>query len=375
MAKLPNRYLFKQVLDDLAEKMVFLAGPRQVGKTTLSQSILKTQKNGAYLNWDLAEHRKQILKQEIPLSGMLVLDEIHKYRSWRNFIKGFYDVYKGTLKILITGSAKLDHYRRGGDSLQGRYHMLHLHPFSVAELGLSTQAELEELLQKSGFPEPYYSKNKTAAKRWSETYRQRLIYDDVRDLEKIVDLGKLESLMLHLPECVGSSLSVNSLREDLEVSHKAVTHWLKVLENLCYIYRLPPFVSKKMNALKKEQKAYLFDWSLVTNPGAQFENLVASHLLKWVQFQQDVKGERYALHYFRDVEKREVDFIVTLNAKPVQAIECKLSDSNIDPSLTYFKKKFPDVEALQICLNPKSEYRNPIGIQVVSALSFLQRLV
>lgn len=372
----PNhRYLFKQILEDLNEKMVFLAGPRQVGKTTLSKLLLETQKNGMYLNWDLAEHRKQILKQELPLSGLVVLDEIHKYRSWRNFIKGFYDVYKNALKILVTGSARLDHYRRGGDSLQGRYHMLRLHPFSVAELGLSTQEELEELLRKSGFPEPYFSKSKTAAKRWSEEYRQRLIYDDVRDLEKIVDLAKLELLMLHLPDCVGSTLSINSFREDLEVSHKAVTHWLKVLENLCYIYRLPPFFSKKMNALKKEQKAYLFDWSLVENPAARFENMVAGHLLKWVHFQQDVKGERYALYYFRDVEKREVDFIITLNAKPLKAIECKLSDSNIDPSLSYFKKKFPDVEALQVCLNPKSEYRNASGIQVISALSFLKELV
>ncbi len=147
MYKDKQRYLFKQILKDLNEKMVFLAGPRQVGKTTLCQSILATQKNGVYLNWDLADHRKKILKQELPLSGMVLLDEIHKYRSWRNFIKGFYDVYKSKLKILVTGSARLDHYRRGGDSLQGRYHMLHLHPFSVAELGLTTHEELEVLLQ------------------------------------------------------------------------------------------------------------------------------------------------------------------------------------------------------------------------------------
>jgi len=130
-----------------------------------------------------------------------------------------------------------------------------------------------------------------------------------------------------------------------------------------------------MRALKKEQKAYLFDWSLVADEAGRFENLMAGHLLKWVQFQQDVKGERYGLYYFRDVEKREVDFVVTLNSKPVKAIECKLSDSAIDPSLMYFKKKFPDVEAVQVCLNPKSEYRNAAGICVVSALSFLRGLI
>ena len=375
MTKPAYRYLYKQILKDLEQKMVFLAGPRQVGKTTLAKSVLEQSQNGVYLNWDLAAHRKQILKQELPVAGTVVLDEVHKYRTWRNFIKGFFDVYKNTLKILVTGSARLDHYRRGGDSLQGRYHMLHLHPFSVAELGLSKQSELEDLLQRSGFPEPYFAKNKIDAKRWSEAYRQRLIQEDVRDLEKIVDLGKLEHLMLYLPDCVGSNLSVNSLREDLEVSHKALTHWLLVLENLCYIYRLSPFASKKLRVLKKEQKADLYDWSLCEDPAARFENLVAGHLFKWVHYQQDVLGERYALQYFRDVDKREVDFIITHNLKPVRAIECKLTDSNIDPSLSYFKKKFPDVDVLQVCLNPKNEFRNANGIRVVAALSFLQELV
>ncbi len=373
MPKPKNRYLYAQILKDLNQKMVFLAGPRQVGKTTLSKTVIAKQ-NGAYFNWDLAEHRKRILKNEIPLTGLVVFDEIHKYRAWRNFLKGVFDVYRDRLKILVTGSARLDHYRRGGDSLQGRYHMLRLQPLPVNELKLSKPSDLAALMAKSGFPEPYFAKAKTASKRWSNEYRQRLIYEDVRSLEDIVDLGKLELLMLHIPECVGSTLSLNSLREDLEVSFKAVKHWVAVLEKLCYIYRIPPFASKKLRALKKEQKAYLYDWSLPTDRAAQFENLVAGHLIKWVHYQQDVLGERFELHYFRDVDKREVDFVVTLGGKPVQAIECKLTDDTIWPPLKYFKQKFPEVQAIQLCLEPKREYARD-GVEVRAALGFLRGLV
>lgn len=370
-----HRYLFDQILSDLDQKMVFLAGPRQVGKTTLSEAVLNHVKNGKYLNWDLPAHRSQILKQQLPHAGYIVLDEIHKYRSWRNFIKGYFDVYKKTLKILVTGSARLDHYRRGGDSLQGRYHMLHLHPLSVAELNLKTQSELAVLLEKSGFPEPYFSKQKSQSKRWSEEYRHRLIYDDVRDLERVADLAKLEQLMLYLPETVGSTLSVNSLREDLEVSHKAASHWLTILENVCYIYRLPPFAVKRLRALKKEHKAYLYDWSLCEKPSARFENMVASHLLKWVQYRYDVFGERYELKFYRDADQREVDFIILHNGKPKTAIECKWSDTAADSSLKYFKKKYPEVDAIQVCFEPVSEFYTPQNIRVVSALDYLQTLV
>jgi len=374
MKNFDGRYLTTQVLLDLQRKMVFLSGPRQVGKTTLANAILD-RLEGEYFNWDYAPHRKILLKQELPREGFLVLDEIHKYRSWRNYLKGIYDIHQKKLKILVTGSAKLDHYRRGGDSLQGRYHTLRLHPLSVAELKIENLSDLNQLMQLSGFPEPFFAKNPVEAKRWSEEYRQRLIYDEIRDLEKIVDLGKLELLMIRIPDLVGSTLSINALREDLEVSHKAVSHWLMILEKLYYLYRVPPFGSKKLRALKKEQKAYLYDWSLPEGLGARFENFVAGHLLKWIHFRQDVYGERYELNYFRDVDKREIDFILLFKGKPIKAIECKLAEENLSSTLTYFKRKFPEVEAIQVCLNPKREYINREGVQLVSLLKLLSGLI
>src|SRR5205823_3348757 len=182
--------------------------------------------------WDVPEHREWILKREMPVSRLWVFDEIHKYRSWRNYLKGLYDASGPRQHILVTGSARLDFYRFGGDSLQGRYHLLRLHPFSVAELGLHTAADFQELLTLGGFPEPYLSGSETEARRWSREYRSRLVREDVASLERIQDLGHLELLMLRLPELVGSPLSINAVREDLQVSHKTIATWLHVLERL-----------------------------------------------------------------------------------------------------------------------------------------------
>ena len=137
------RYLTGQIKQDLEKKMVFVAGPRQVGKTTLSQGLPGA--DTGYLNWDVAEHRERILKRELPVSNLWIFDEIHKYRQWRNYLKGLYDNRRSGQQILVTGSGRLDYYRFGGDSLQGRYHLLRLHPFTVSELGLESNQQLLEL--------------------------------------------------------------------------------------------------------------------------------------------------------------------------------------------------------------------------------------
>lgn len=372
--KFEPRYLTAQIEKDLARKMVFVGGPRQVGKTTLAKHLLGKNQKG-YLNWDDPHHREQILKRELPDAPLWVFDEIHKYRGWRNYLKGLYDTQGKKHRILVTGSARLDYYRRGGDSLQGRYHYLRLHPLSVVELKIHLESDFNRLLSLGGFPEPYFEGSEMEAKRWSREYRQRLIQEDLISLEQIQDVGNLELLMIRLPELVGSPLSINALREALQVSHKAVSNWLDILERLYALFRLSPFGSPKIRAVKKEQKHYHFDWSLVDDPGFRFENLVAGHLLKWVHFQQDARGADFELRYFRDVDGREVDFIVTQKKRPVWAIECKLGDAEIHRGLRYFKERFPSCEAWQISAKGQKDYLSGEDIRVCPALKFLQRLI
>lgn len=370
-----KRYLHDQVLKDIQKKMVLLGGPRQVGKTTLSESIINQEKS-RYFNWDDDEDRTKILKKEFPVtSGIIVLDEIHKYGRWRNFIKGLFDKRKNDLKILITGSARLDLYRRGGDSLQGRYFFLRLLPLSVAELGITSEQDLDQLFHLGGFPEPFYNGEKQFRDRWANLYRTRLVKEDLTSLERVRELSALELLSVRLPELVGSPLSYNSLREDLQVSHNSIVRWCDIFERLYFIFRLLPFGSPKIKAVKKESKHYQLDWSLVEDLGARFENFVAVHLLKWCNFLEDTQGKEMELRFFRDQESREVDFVVTENRKPVIFIECKATDKNISPHLVYLKNKFPHVRAVQLVYKGDFSKVDKNGVEVVSALRFLKELV
>ncbi len=368
-----QRYLKKQVQADLERKMVFVAGPRQVGKTTLARGLAGGK--AGYLNWDAPEHRERILKRQLPVSSLWVFDEIHKYRKWRNYLKGLYDTRDSRQHILITGSARLDLYRFGGDSLQGRYHLLRLHPFSVAELRVATRTDFNHLLAFGGFPEPFLSASETEARRWSREYRTRLIREDVTSLESIQDLGHLELLMMRLPELVGSPLSINAVREDLQVSHKTVASWLQVLERLYAIFRISPFGGPRIRAVKKEQKHYHLDWSVVPEMPQRFENLVASHLLKWVHFRQDSEGRDLELRYFRDIDGREVDFVVTDGNNPILFVEAKWSDADPDRSIRYMKTRFPKADAWQVSAAGKKDYMTPEGIRVAPALRLLSTLV
>jgi hypothetical protein len=373
MAPPRARYLAAAVKRDLARKMAFVAGPRQVGKTTLALALPGAR--AGYLNWDAAEHRERILRGELPPGRLWVFDEIHKYRRWRNYLKGLYDTRPRDQRILVTGSGRLDLYRFGGDSLQGRYHLLRLHPFSAAEIGASRPSDLRDLLLLGGFPEPFLSGSETEARRWSREYRTLLVREEVVALERIHDLGHLELLMLRLPELVGSPLSVNALREDLQVSHKALSAWLAALERLYALFRVAPLGAPRIRAVKKLQKHYHFDWAVVPNEAARFENLVASHLLKWVHFEQDTQGRELELRYFRDLEGREVDFVVTERREPKLLVECKWSDVALDHALRYLKTRFPAAAAWQLSAAGTKDYQTPEGIRVAPALAFLKTLV
>ncbi|MGH7389006.1 MAG: ATP-binding protein [Candidatus Rokuibacteriota bacterium] len=370
--RLRARYLEPHVQRDLRRKMVFVAGARQVGKTTLARRLLG--RGSGYLNWDAAADREAILRGELPPSSFWVFDEIHKYRLWRRFLKGLYDRRRPAQRILVTGSARLDFYRYGGDSLQGRYHLLRLHPLSFGELRLQTAAELRDLLTLGGFPEPFLGGSEREARRWSREYRNLLVREELTSLERVTDLGRLELLMVRLPELVGSPLSLNALREDLQVSHATVANWVAILERLYAVFRVAPFGAPRIRAVKKEQKHYHLDWTLVPHDAQRFENMVGAHLLKLVHFVQDTEGRDVELRYFRDVDGREVDFVVVDRRRPTHLVECKWGDAPVDAGLRYLKPRFPDAEAWQVSAVGVKDFVSPEGIRVVNATELLRQL-
>ena len=374
MQKTSTRYLTQPITRDLQKKMVLLGGPRQVGKTTLAMGLLKG-KTDRYFNWDFDEDREKILKRDWPaLKGLIVFDELHKYHKWRNLLKGLFDKWRNEIQILVTGSARLEFYRYSGDSLQGRYYSYHMHPLSMAELKITQLKDFNDLLALSGFPEPFFSGDLSEKKRWAMQYRSRLIREDVRDLERVSEIGSLERLALRLPELVGSPLSLNNLREDLQMSHATISRWCDILERLYYLFRIYPFGAPKIRAVKKTAKHYHYDWSLVTESGPRLENLVASHLLKWCHFEQDTLGRDLELRYFRDIDRREVDFVILEEGKPIQFIECKNHGKEISRGLVYLKQRFPKVDAIQLTLEEGIDRINNQGIRRYSLIEFLASL-
>lgn len=359
-----KRYLLNFIKEDLARKMVFLGGPRQVGKTHLAQAL-----NPLYLNWDDYDDRRRILGKDWPPDARLVaLDELHKYARWRNFLKGIYDTQKSRHSFLVTGSARLDHYRKGGDSLLGRYHYYRLHPFSLSELG-GSRDHLDQLLRFGGFPEPLLQAEERAHRRWQRERVSLIAREDLRDLEQVREISLIERLADALPERVGSPLSIKNLAQDLEVDQKTATRWITILESLYYAYRIPPYGAPRIRAVKKEQKLYLWDWSQVANAGARFENLVASHLLKYCHFLEDTQGHRMELRYLRDTDKREVDFVVIRDHKPLFAVECKTGEKALSPHIPYFQARTPIPQFYQVHLG--KAHREPMpGVEILPFTEF-----
>ncbi len=346
-----ERYLEKYIRKDISRKMVFIGGPRQVGKTTLSLSLLGIKPPfmdtlpKSYINWDIISDKDALIKGVLPGGEkLIILDEIHKYTHWRNLVKGFYDKYNSRISFIITGSARLDYYSKGGDSLQGRYHYYRLHPLSLGEIDSSYHpSALQALLEFGGFPEPFISQDKRTFRRWQRERIARVLHDDLRDLERVNEISLLEVLVDSLPKRVGSPLSLNSLREDLHVSHETVTRWMNIIENLYIGYSVLPYGSEKIRAIKKGRKFYLWDWSTCAGNGAKFENLVASQLLKYCHFMEDWEGYRMDLRYIRNRAGKEVDFLVIQDGKPQFAVECKYKNTDIDPSVKYFRNKLSEI--------------------------------
>lgn len=396
------RYIADAVEATLAErKMGFVAGPRQVGKTTLARSLLADPK-ASYFTWDLDRDRRRILRAEGafwtappgPARARIVLDEIHKYPRWKRLLKGLFDAYRDDVDLIVTGSGRLDVYQKGGDSLLGRYLLNRLHPFTAGELlaggrqkvitpaqlddelaGPDTAPGAEEALSRierfTGFPEPLFAGREEHLRRWRRARRELVLREDLRDLTRIRELGLIDHLVELLPERVGSPLSVNALREDLGVAFDTASSWLGTLARLYFLFELRPFAGKLARTLRREAKVYLFDPSGIDAPGARFENVVALHLLKLVDAWNDRGLGDFALWYVRDRERREVDFLITERRRPHLLLEARLSEDRASPALRYFRDRLRPRHAVQIVR--RGSLRKVDGMLVVPADRLLAR--
>jgi len=389
------RYLQLAIREDLGAKMVFVGGPRQVGKTTLATMVGDEFEQVAYLNWDNRLHKRQILDGSwSPDSDVVILDEIHKYTKWKSLIKGYWDTRAASQRFIVTGSSRLDTYRRGGDSLMGRYQYYRLHPFSLREhTGTHIQpgdveerpkltfpsrpaAGLDDLIARGGFPEPLLSGSARTLRRWQQGRFERVFREDIRDVATVRALSQVELLGTMLPERVGAPLSYASVARDVEASPKSVRAWLQLLERNYFVFRVPPYSRRLHRALKKESKYYLWDWSEAPDDGPRFENLVAAHLLKYCHFLNDVHGHRVELHYLRDLEKREVDFLVTWGRAPWFAVECKTSPGGPLSSIAYFCDRLGVTARFVVTRQGGVDSMDrPSGVRTISADRFLAALV
>lgn len=387
-------------------QMLFLVGPRQVGKTTTSLDVASPRPIHFYLNWDSQEDRRLILQgpdavaqklalQEVKLGKnipFLIFDELHKYKKWKTFLKGFFDKYSKKAQILVTGSARLDIYKAGGDSLMGRYFLYRLHPISVAELlrPITRKTEIippqkiedtewETLFQFGGFPEPFLRRDPFFSTQWKRLRTHQLFNEDLRDLTKIQDMGSMEVLAELLQHQSGKLTTFSSLANKINVSVDTVKRWVKVLKSFYYCYTILPWTKNITRSLIKEPKIFLWDWSLVQDPGARIENFIASHLLKAVHFWTDRGFGEYGLYYLRDKEKREVDFLVSKNKKPWFLVEVKSSGSvGISKSLYHFQKMAKIPHAFQVAFDLDYVDQDCFSITdpvIVPAKTFLSQLI
>ena len=398
-----SRYL-APVIDELCftdGKIALVAGPRQCGKTTLAKMLLAKRGAGAYFNWDQVEFRRawaknpQVIvdvprpRERVPL---VVLDEIHKARLWKRTLKGVYDTLSKRTDLLVTGSARLAVRRKGSDSLLGRYRSFRLHPFSFRELGRravplpddavaalfgrrsrSTSAaarRLADLMAYGPFPEPFLAQDERRARLWRRARLEALVREDLRDITRIADLDRIEMLAALLPERVGSTISVASLREYLDVTHDTTSRWLRLLSEVYYSFELKPYAKNIARSLKKEGKFYAWDYREVDDEAARFENLIAAHLLKSCHYWTDSGEGDFELRYVRTKDRREIDFLITRDGKPWLPVEAKLSDQCPSSSFGPLLRGLGCGRALQLVRESGHHAEHPVGatrVLVVSA--------
>jgi len=354
--------------------MVFIGGPRQVGKTTLAKMIMDLHfPEGRYFNWDFDEDRQDILKKRwAGHNTLLVFDELHKYPGWKRWVKGVYDTVGDRHSFLVTGSARLDIYPRGGDSLMGRYHYWRLHPFTLDEIppGISRKDAFLRLMTVGGFPEPFIEGDERTARRWRRELFDRVLREDVRDLESIRNVQLLSLFLDALRRRVGGLVVLSNLATEIEISPKTAKAWLEILERMYLVFSIRPFTRSLPRAVAKPPKVYFFDNAdIIGDEGARFENLVASSLLKRMHFWEDRDGYRCELRYIRDKEGREVDFALFKEGVLEELVEAKSSGEEISKSLLYYANRLKPKKATQIVANLKRPYEKN-GINVTDPLSY-----
>ena len=374
-----ERYLRTSVEADLARKMVFLVGPRQVGKTTLAKALMARYPRAQYLNWDVANDRRIILGQTwSPRAKLLVLDEVHKMRGWKAHLKGAWDGRGEGQSILVTGSARMEPFRQSGESLAGRYFSLRMHPVSVREWCAASAAKpedaLDRLIERGGFPEPFLAQDPGEADRWRRQYLEDLIREDVVEFSRIAEIRAMRLFVGMLRERVGSPLSFASIARDLQVSPTTVAKYLDILEALYVVFSVRPYHRNIARAILKAPKVYFFDSGLVIgDQGARLENACAAMLLKHVHFLQDVEGRAASLHYIRDKEGGEVDLVLCRNNVPVLLAECKHADAAVSRMMLNLAARFPKAEALQVVRELRQEEKRG-AVSIVRAADWLAGL-
>ena len=402
------RNLYTRIWKELSadKEMVFLSGPRQAGKTTLAKMIAADFRNSLYWNWDIAADRARLLESPVffeelkrrdSSTPLVILDEIHKYRDWKNYLKGLYDGHHEGYRFLVTGSGRLDIYRKGGDSLAGRYLPFHLWPFTIAELA-ETSRPIEDFLRDpldltmernrelkaiwsqievvSGFPEPFLANRATSYRRWSQVYARQLIREDIRDLTDIRSIGHMETLYTLLPSRVGNPLSLTSLAETLHVSYNTIRSWLDIFERFFLTFSIYPWTEKVARAIQKEKKCYLWDVPSVADQAARFENMVAIELWRAVTCWNDSGFGRFSLHFLRNKEKEEVDFLVADENRPLFLIEAKSSDTRPSQALMKFQRmlRIPAIQLTREGDTFRTLSNSGLPILVAPAYQWLSRL-
>lgn len=405
MGPMKERNYYSGIWEEFDEEkaLVFISGPRQAGKTTFAKEIASSQASSFYFNYDIPANKALLLErptffEEVDRKGsrpLVILDEIHKYQDWKNYLKGIFDGYSDEFRFIVAGSGRLDVSRKKGDSLAGRYLHFHLFPFTLGEMfaikvgpdqeTLSSEVPGEKpeaweawdtMYRVSGFPEPFLAGSEVKYRRWAKTYHARIIRDDIRGEHAVRQMDTMEALYGLLPERVGAPFSASSLSRILKVSHKTVSSWIDLFQGFLLIFKLKPYSKRLARSLVKEPKIYFYDYRRIPNAAVRFENMVAVELHRAVTLWTDYGLADYRLFYLRNKDREEVDFLVTKDGNPQFMVETKLTDPSVSAQLRKYQDLL-NIPAVQLVSKPGIGRKIKNGkntILVIGAADWLSNL-